>query len=103
MFAEQLRRGSIINGRRVAGMCRGRMNGQAYIFVELESAKRGKRGERLEFRVGTRVPGTRPRTDLPAGPVRATRAPMLMAAVGRRDGEDARDRHSRLIDNIVYA
>lgn len=96
MFAEQLRRGSIVGGRRVVKMARGFLNRMPYVFVTLDN------GKRAEYRVGTRVPGTPPRTDMPAGPVGAGRGARSMGA-GRRDGESAGDRHSRLIDNIVYA
>lgn len=102
-FAEQLRPGTLINGRRVVRKSPGFKNGRAYIFVELEPAKRGKRGERLEFLVGTRVAGTRPRTDMPAGPVASGRGAKTIYVSGRRDGESATDRNSRLIDSIVYA
>lgn len=95
MFAEQLRRGSIVGGRRVVKMGRGFLNQVPYVFVTLDN------GKRVECQVGRRVPGTLPRTDMPAGPVRSA-PPALLMGVGRRDGEDARDRHSRLIDNIVY-
>ncbi|MER5608208.1 hypothetical protein AB0F93_00360 [Micromonospora tulbaghiae] len=101
MFVEQVRRGTLVNGRRVVGLSPTLRSGQKWITVTLEPVKRGKRGEQLSFREGTRVPGTRPRTDLPAGPVRSG-PPALFMAAGRRDGESAGDRHSRMIGNIVY-
>lgn len=96
MFAEQLRGGALVYGRRIVRMSRGVMNGRKWVFVAFSDGSRG------EYLIGKRVPGTGPRTDLPAGPVGSGRGQKSTGA-GWRDGESAGDRHSRLIDRLVYA
>ncbi|MFG1872124.1 hypothetical protein [Micromonospora arborensis] len=96
MFAEQLRAGALVYGRRIVRMSRGLMNGRRWVFVRFCD------GSQAEYLIGKRVPGTGPRTDLPAGPVGSGRGQKSTGA-GRRDGESAGDRHSRLIDGFVYA
>ncbi|WP_047892584.1 hypothetical protein [Micromonospora sp. RV43] len=96
MYAEQLRAGSLVGERRVIRKSTGLMNGVAWVFVRFHDGSRG------EYRVGRRVPGIPPRTDMPAGPVGAGRG-VRSTGAGWRDGESAGDRHSRFIDRLVYA
>lgn len=107
MYAEDIRRGTLISGRRVAAMARGTLNGAGIVTVRFEERDRKGR-KRLSaaatYRVGTRVPGTRRPTTwaMPAGPVKSGGRPMLLGKVGRGDDESAADRNSRLIASVVY-
>jgi hypothetical protein len=103
MQARQLKRGSLVGGQRVIGMRRGMASVPGYagsfptVSVQLEDLS-----WTAPMFLNQVVPGTRPVTDLPAGPVGAGRG-MRANRTGRRDGESAGDRHSRLIDSIQYA
>lgn len=100
MYAEDIRRGALIDGMRVVGMSPARVDGRGVIVVRLDDGT--KSGQSRTYTVGARVSGTRRRTDVPAGPVRSGNGTHYTRP-GRRDGESARDRHSRLIDGLVYA
>jgi hypothetical protein len=52
------------------------------------------------YRADECVPGFAPRSDLSAGPVKGS---AKANRVGRRDGESAGDRHSRLVESAEYA
>jgi len=95
MLAEQLRRGALVSGRRVVGMMPGHVNHRRTVTVTFDD------GTRARYTIGRPVPGTGPRTDLPAGPVGAGRGARSTGA-GRFDSESAGDRHSRLIDRLIY-
>ncbi len=88
--------GTVVGAARVVGRSTGLLNGRVVVSVRLSD------GTVLRSYPGSRVAGTRPRTDLPAGPVGAGRG-MRSTSRGRRDGESAGDRHSRLMDGLVYA
>lgn len=98
MFPSQLRRGAFVDGRRVVAMSPARRSHVTGVSVRLD----GETTPRF-YPHGQRVPGTRPRTDMPAGPVGSGKQPMLTSNVGRRGGESPTDRLARLIDSIVYA
>lgn len=97
MFPKDLRAGALIDGKRIVRMAPARVNGRDGVLVTVKGERTG-----VFYAHGVRVAGTRKRTDMPAGPVRSGRGTHYTAP-GRRDGESARDRHSRLVDNIVYA
>jgi hypothetical protein len=84
------------SGARVVGKRTGMRNGSPVVTVTMsDGTERTYLADRL-------VDGLTARTDLLAGPVRAGRGVDRPARVGRRDGEAAGDRHSRLIDSITY-
>lgn len=96
MFAEQLRCGSLVDGKRVVGMRTGVTNQRRYVRVKfLDGSWSGP------LWVGARVAGTVARTDIPSGPVGAGRGHRA-SRVGWREGESRRDRHARMVDAIVY-
>ncbi len=106
MRAEDIKRGTMIDGRRVIGLARGLRNGRRVVTVTLPTANRRK-PERRTFLLGTgqRIVGTRTPTthNMPAGPVRPVREPMLVSKrFGRGTDESGQDFHSRLIGSIVY-
>lgn len=104
MFAKQLRNGAMVNGRRVVAMSPGLLNGRKVISVRYSD------GEPATYGLNDRVPDSLPRTDLIAGPTHlepGRRARWISGArstgrVGRFDGDSAGDRHSRLMDGLVY-
>jgi hypothetical protein len=59
-------------------------------------------GTEQTLRADRMVQGSRPRTDMLAGPVSAGRCGDRPSRIGRGDGETPGDRHSRLIDAITY-
>lgn len=97
MLAEQLRRGAIVGGRRVVGLRPGvRDRGTRVVTAVFDD------GGEQTYTIGRRVPGSAPRTDIPAGPVGAGRGTRSTGA-GWRDGDDPSSWHTRLIDRVVYA
>ena len=96
MYAEQVKAGSIVNGQRVIGMTRGIVSGRRYVRVQLADRTWSE-----PLYVGTVVPGTRPRTDFPAGPVGAGRG-MRANRVARGGDESPMDFASRRIAAITY-
>lgn len=109
LFIEDVRRGTLIDGKRVTGLFPGQRNGRRTLTVRLDDGTR--RGERRTYYTGTgsRLAGTRRLTTfaMPAGPVGRTPGGKLHGGwFGDRDdnGRGARtDRHSRMIDALTYA
>lgn len=97
MQAEQLKRGSIVFGQRVIGMRTGMVSGRRYVRVQVAASRDWS--DPLFY--GTTVAGTRPRTDLPAGPVGAGRG-MVANRVGRGGDESPMDYAARRIEAISY-
>lgn len=113
VYAEQLKRGTIIDGRRVVAMSPVIVNGQRGVSVRFATTVGRKRRKALTAPVtylcGRRVPGTRPSTtwSMPAGPVGRKPGGTLHGGwYGDADdtGRDARtNRHARMIDSLTYA
>lgn len=114
MYAEDIKSGSMIGGRRVAAMTRGLTSGNRTVTVRFDTVDRKGRkrlSEPVTYLLGTgaRIPGTRTPTtpNMPAGPVgRKPGAQLHGGWFGDADdtGRDARtDRHSRMINNLTYA
>ena len=109
LFIEDVRRGTLIDGKRVTGMFPGLLNGRRTITVRLDNGT--VRGERRTYRIGSgvRISGTRRLTTfaMPAGPVGRKPGGKLHGGwYGDRDdtGRGARmDRQSRMIDAPTYA
>jgi len=105
MLAKQLRKGELVGGTRVLSIVPAMLNGQRMISVRYADGTRGM------YRPDREVPGSRPRTDLMAGPVHllpGRRTGGIGGArsagrVGRIDGESAGDRHARQLGALVYA
>lgn len=83
-------------GVRVTGKRTGVRNGSPVLTVTMSD------GAERTYSANALVDGLIGRTDLLAGPVHGGRGGERPARVGRRDGEAAGDRHSRLIDSITY-
>lgn len=103
MLGAELARGTTIDGwGRVERMTRGHGIGGATVTVyRLVKGKRGRVtiGDPRTYRYELRVPGTRYRTDVPAGPV--GRKPGVKA--NGAHGDTSADRHHALIGNLTYA
>jgi hypothetical protein len=91
-FAESIVAGTLIDGKRVIGKVTGRTNGRAWSRVKTEG---GRWSDTLWH--GTRVAGTRQRTDLPAGPLSS-------GGGGKVERSQHRDKRRAFhIDNVIYA
>jgi hypothetical protein len=95
MYAHQLRSGTLAGTRRVRRFGTGLRNGRPVITVVWSD------GTRDTFGRGDRVPGTRPLTDLPAGPVPSGKGFILLSRGGNRE-DSAADRHAAMVTNITY-
>lgn len=111
--AEEIRRGTTINGRRVVAMTTGitgaGLRTTSVRFDETDRKGRKRLSDPVTYIHGTWVPGTRPLTTwaMPAGPVRRQPGTRLNGGwYGDADAADrgARaDRHQRKIESITYA
>lgn len=109
LFIEDVRRGTLIDGKRVTGLFPGQRNGRRTITVRLDDGTR--QGERRTYYTGTgsRLAGTRRLTTfaMPAGPVgRKPGGKLYGGWYGDRDDTGRgvlADRHSRMIDALTYA
>jgi hypothetical protein len=111
--AEDIRRGTTIDGRRVVAMTTGVTgSGQRTTSVRFETHDRKGRkrlSDPVTYVHGTRVGGTRALTTwaMPAGPVGRTPGGKLHGGwFGDADNNDrgARtDRHQRMVNNLTYA
>ena len=112
LTADQIHQGTLINGRRVATMATGIVNGQRVRTVrcEIRDRKGRKRlSDPVSYPLGTVVPGTRRPTTwaMPAGPV--GRRPGVKQNGGWYGDGDATDRgsradrHQRRIEAFTYS
>lgn len=103
MLGAELARGTTIDGwGRVEHKTIGHGPGGSTVTVtRLVAGKRGRTiiGDPRTYRLDLRVPGTRYRTDMPAGPVGRKPGGQANGA----HGETRAERHSTLIDNLTYA
>jgi hypothetical protein len=97
MFAESLKAGSLVRGMRVVGMRRGMVNGRGYVSVKTTD---GVWTEPLFY--GSRVAGTKRRTDFLAGPVNSGRG-VKAERPAWNEGDTPTDRNARRIDALTYA
>lgn len=112
LFAQEIHKGTTINGRRVETMRTGVVNGQRSITVQFAETtmRKGKARNRLSapvsYLVGTRVPGSNVPTTwaMPAGPVHRKPGTKLNGGwYGDGDDGNRADRHHRKIESITYA
>ncbi len=113
LYAEELHRGTLVNGKRVETMTRGRtVAGQKTITVRFaETDRRGRKrtSDPVTYLAGQTVPGTRRPTTwaMPAGPV--GRRPGVRQNGGWYGDGDATDRgsradrHQRRMEALTYA
>lgn len=113
MWAEEIGRGTLIAGwGRVDHMTVGHTGFRTVVTVyrEITTRKNGRTrtvmGDPLQFPYGTRVPGTKPRTGIAAGPVHLRPGQPQGRTVGTQrngaTGESRAERHASLIDNLTY-
>lgn len=112
MFAEDIRNGTMIGGRRVAAMTRGLLSGRPVVtvrFAGVDRKGRARLSDPVTYTVGNRVPGTRTSTTwaMPAGPVERKPGGKLHGGWYGDPDDNGRDgraaRHSRMVNCLVYA